>query len=124
MTMERASRKSGWKQWTPDEARSALKAWRASGLSLSAFARKTGVTVQRLAWWQQRLGDWAEEARTSEDGALRLVPVLTSATAEVVARARAGATMRLPGGVALEFDVAQVPAQWVAQVALEVARAG
>jgi len=120
--------KAGWKQWTADEARAALKAWRQSGLSRSAFAEKAGMTPQRLSWWQRRLGDWAAEAPASLERALRLVPLITTeaVTGEVVVSpppTASATTMRLPGGVALEFDVAQMPAAWVAAVALEVARA-
>lgn len=37
-------------RWTAREARQVLSAWRASGLSMSAFARRHGLTVQRVAW--------------------------------------------------------------------------
>ncbi len=41
--------------WRETDARAALAAHRASGLSLAVFARRHGLTVQRLRWWRQRL---------------------------------------------------------------------
>ncbi len=42
--------------WTEDEGRAALEAWRASGDSLAAFARRERLDVHRLSWWKCRLG--------------------------------------------------------------------
>ena len=122
MTTDKRYQKSGWKQWRADEAREALRAWQASGLSMGAFARQEGMSAQRLSWWRKRLGDWA----TSNGGVseLRLVPVVTSVSAEVVSQTRAIAVMRLPGAVVVEFDAGQVSARWVAEVSQEVSRAG
>ena len=41
--------------WRETDARAALAAHRTSGLSLPVFARRHGLTVQRLRWWRQRL---------------------------------------------------------------------
>jgi hypothetical protein len=122
MTNERRQRTSGWKQWSAEEAREALKGWRDSGMSLNAFARQGGLSPRRLSWWRKRLGEWAP----ARDGAseLRLVPVITSVATEEM-RARPSMTMmRLPGGVVVEFDTRVVSARWVAEVAREVSRAG
>ena len=51
-------RRSGWRQWTAAEAREVLEGWRESGLSVATYARKRGLTAERLRWWRQRLGDW------------------------------------------------------------------
>ncbi|MBE2248038.1 MAG: hypothetical protein IAE78_00735 [Myxococcus sp.] len=51
------------------------------------------------------------------------MPVVTSVATEVVSAKPALTTMRLPGGVVVEFDATQVSARWVAEVALEVTRA-
>jgi hypothetical protein len=42
-------------RWTEDDARVALDAWERSGLGAHAFARKHGITAQRLHWWRDRL---------------------------------------------------------------------
>jgi hypothetical protein len=49
--VEYASRR----RWTEKEARAALVAQGASGLSLRAFARREGLDVQRLVRWRHRL---------------------------------------------------------------------
>ena len=41
--------------WTGDEARTALAAAGQSGLSLSAFARRHGLSDRNLYWWRTRL---------------------------------------------------------------------
>jgi hypothetical protein len=43
-------------RWTIDEARTALAAVEASGLSLARFAAREGLDVQRFRFWQKRLG--------------------------------------------------------------------
>lgn len=53
-------------KWTEVEARAALRAWRKSGLSLTAFAKRQGIVPQRLYWWRNKLGD---------DAAVELLPV-------------------------------------------------
>ena len=40
--------------WTEDEARAVLAAASRSGLSLSAFARRHGLSDRTLYWWQMR----------------------------------------------------------------------
>lgn len=43
------------RRWTETEARDALAALDASGLSTAAFAVREGLDVQRLYWWRRRL---------------------------------------------------------------------
>ena len=40
--------------WSEDEARAVLAAASRSGLSLSAFARRHGLSDRTLYWWQMR----------------------------------------------------------------------
>ena len=40
--------------WSEEEGREAVAAWRASGLSLRAFAARHGVSAPRLARWRDR----------------------------------------------------------------------
>ncbi len=44
-----------WKRWTESEARAALEEQRASGESAHQFARRKGVSAQRLFYWKKRL---------------------------------------------------------------------
>lgn len=53
-----------WTQWTPSEARKALARWK-NGQPMATFARRLGVSGQRLRWWQSRLGEWNEPADAS-----------------------------------------------------------
>ena len=59
--------KRSWKQWKPEQARRELEAWRSSGLTLTNYAERRGVTTTRLRYWHARLG----EPASSE---MRLVP--------------------------------------------------
>ena len=43
-------------RWSRSQARAVLVAWKKSGLSMSAYARKQGVNGQRLSWWRKQLG--------------------------------------------------------------------
>jgi Transposase len=45
-----------WRQWTEEEARTALEEFSRSGASLSEFARSKGISVHRLVYWRKRLG--------------------------------------------------------------------
>ncbi len=54
--------------WGEAEGRAALDALSASGLSMAAFSRETGITARRLAWWRRR--DTVEPA-----GKIEFVPV-------------------------------------------------
>ena len=44
-----------WRQWTEEQARSALDELAATGESAASFARRKGVSPQRLAYWKKRL---------------------------------------------------------------------
>jgi hypothetical protein len=113
--------KLGQKHWTTEQAKEVLGEWRDSGLSTGAFAKKAGLNRQRLNWWRKRLREWCEGKPPAETS-LKLVPLVPS---EILASPMSGAvTMRLPGGVELEFeDGSQLQPEWVAAVAREVARA-
>jgi transposase-like protein len=98
-------------RWREPQARQALRCWRESGLSASAFARAHGVNSQRFLWWRKRL-----ESQTAQTA---LAP-LTFIPAEVTGSA-AAAVVRLPDGVAVEVaHVAAVPVSWVAALVREL----
>jgi transposase-like protein len=111
----------GGRRWTEREGRQALAAWKESGLSGSAFARRHGLNPQRLFWWRKQLGDWtAAEAkkRPSSTSIVSLIPaeVRTGTTSAAMA-------LRLPGGVVVEFgDVNAVRPSWIASLVSEVWR--
>ena len=107
------------RRWSSDEARTALAAWKTSGLTLTGFARKNGIKVQRLIWWRKRLGNDGRDCR--EVCARPAAPV--SFIPAVFGGTRPGAmtsiVVRLPGGVEVEAcDAEYLPARWLAEVAM------
>jgi transposase-like protein len=48
------------RRWTEKEAREALSALATSGLSVSAFAARAGLDIQRLYHWRRRLKESRE----------------------------------------------------------------
>jgi transposase-like protein len=46
-----------WRQWTEAEARAALAELAESGESLASFARRKGVSSNRLVYWRRRVGE-------------------------------------------------------------------
>ncbi len=92
------------RQWDESDAREALAAWAESGGTLSGFARRHGLTVQRLSWWR---------ARMSPDRPTALVPVsVTSAPLMSFATAAVSVTV---GDARIDVeDPARVPPSWLA----------
>lgn len=114
-------RKAGWRQWTADEGRRVVEAWRASGLPLATYARRRGLCPERIRWWRMRLGEWqgpAAEARR------QLAPVVVVGDGAAAAAAPvASVTVRAPGDVAIEIaDVGAVPAEWLSALVAGLAR--
>jgi hypothetical protein len=75
----------GRRPWTEDEARRVITAWKASGVTVRAFALRAGLAVDRVYRWRGRLG--AVPAVESARGVWResppvsaLVPVVVRAT--------------------------------------------
>lgn len=118
MRMRKKTPASGWRQWKPDEAKSALAALRESGLPLATFARQQGYSAQRLRWWKGRLGDRGGSAEQTAG----LVPAIVTGLATVAA-SEAVVTVRAPGEVVVEIaDVVAVPASWVAELVKGLSR--
>lgn len=44
-----------WRRWTEEQARRALDEFAASGESAAGFARRKGISTQRVAYWRKRL---------------------------------------------------------------------
>jgi hypothetical protein len=107
----------GPKHWSPEDARSALVTWKASGLSRSAFCSEHGISYQRLYLWARQLGDWelpALAARRSEPASFLPVVVTPSAS---VATADSALAIRLPSGIVLELrDTASIDPRWLASL--------
>jgi hypothetical protein len=59
--------------------RALVAAWEASGLAQAAFARRRGVSAQRLSYWRLRLGQRVQAVTTSDAGFVE-IPAAASAT--------------------------------------------
>ena len=66
-------------RWSEHEARSALAAWRKSGLSIEKFAQERGLVAQRLYWWRKRLEGPAGAAAKAAPP-MTLLPVQVAAS--------------------------------------------
>lgn len=72
-------------RWSATEARSALKALAASGMSVSAFAQREGFDEERLYRWRRRFArEDTVEARTATPAVIELRPPLSPKRAEPV----------------------------------------
>ena len=69
--------------WSEADGRAALAAFDASGLTRAAFRRETGISTQRLKWWQRRLGTTTAQPA----GKIEFVPVEVTARTTVTAEA-------------------------------------
>lgn len=69
-TAERLAALAADRYWSEAEAREALAALDASGLSRAAFAREHGISAQRLRWWRARL-----ESAPERSTAIEFLPV-------------------------------------------------
>src|SRR5207302_78157 len=74
-------------RWTESEAREALAELEASGESVAGFARRKGVSAQRLAYWRKRLGQAVETRFVALE-----LPTTASARIEIAA---AGVVVRV-----------------------------
>jgi transposase-like protein len=85
-TMESGlARLRGRRPWTEDEARRVIEAWKTSGLTVSVFARRAGLAVDRVYRWRARLGAVHAEAgalgvRRRSPPVSALVPVVVRTT--------------------------------------------
>jgi transposase len=85
------------RRWTVEEARSALAALRASGLSVNDFAIREGLDVQRLYWWRRRLANAIGDATVAPVFVELTARSPTTAPVEVVLRS--GRVLRVPESI-------------------------
>jgi hypothetical protein len=102
-------------RWTRAKAEEELAQWSASGESLYSYARRHGLSEQRLYYWRARLADDPEPARA------RLVPAVIRGAAPgwvnlEVGRACSAVTVSY-GEVRIEVsDPCAVDAGWVSDL--------
>jgi transposase-like protein len=84
----------GWRQWTEEDARGALAELSSTRESVTEFARRRGVSVERIRYWRKRL-------MQRDVPAFMAVPVTDSGRAQIEIAA-AGVTMRIREDADLE----------------------
>jgi hypothetical protein len=123
-TMESGlARLRGRRPWTKDEARRVIEAWKASGVTVRAFARGAGLAVDRVYRWRGRLGVMpavgsARGVRRESPPVSALVPVVVRAT-PTAPPSGASAPVTVCTGEGLRVEVAAldaVSAAWVAML--------
>lgn len=72
------------RRWDDGVARGAIAAWRRSGLSMVAFARRHGVSPQRLSWWRKRVEDEGDARGVAPAPFVPVTLAVSTATVEVV----------------------------------------
>ena len=77
-----------WRQWTEEQGRRALQDLAASGESTAGFARRRGISPQRVAYWRRRL------AKTTKT-AFVAVALPTATSARWIEIAAAGVIVRI-----------------------------
>ena len=108
----------GPQQWSEEQGRFVVEAWEASGDTVPTFARRTGLTPQRVYRWKERLGQGGEAATRALAVPLAsaFVPVTVRAEA-AVPRGRVGAAVTVVVSSALRIEVAELDATSAAWVA-------
>ena len=100
----------GSRPWAEEDARRVIDAWRASGETVAAFARREGLVPQRVYWWRDRIG--AEPLPAAS-----LLPVVVRATPMVQASSGVGASVWTREGHRIEVaELDEASARWVAMV--------
>ncbi|MEO7729652.1 MAG: hypothetical protein ABIY55_01665, partial [Kofleriaceae bacterium] len=78
------------KYWSEADGRAVIEAWRRSGESRSAFARRHGLQTKRLKYWAERLSRADGPARTLALVSATVVGAGLSAVLRAGSDARAG----------------------------------
>jgi len=123
MTKARASEKQksvdqyerlrGRAHWKQADAVRVLEAWKRSGESMAAFARRHGLGARRLSWWRERVDAVVEEAP------VRFIPAMVRPAPLVSLRPSSpqGAVVVEVGGVRVSISDPQgTDPRWVAAV--------
>jgi transposase-like protein len=78
----------GWRQWTEQDAREALGELARTGESVAEFARRRGVSGERVRYWRKRLTDGAPAFVAIPVGSDRHGPRIEITTPAVTLRVR------------------------------------
>lgn len=75
-----------------------VAAWQASGLPQAAFARRRGVSAQRLSYWRLRLGHREQGVRTSDVGFVEIPSTASTAHDPVIVELSGGFRVHVARG--------------------------
>jgi hypothetical protein len=111
-----------WKtkrRWREGDARRALDVWRGGGETLSAFARKNGLELQRVVRWRKRLAE--EDARGGQEDPIKFIPAFLRQSGEVERSSDASGLLviHLPNGTRIEVKGKReggVSARWLSSL--------
>ena len=81
--------------------RALVAAWQASGLPQAAFARRRGVSAQRLSYWRLRLGQRGKGAGISDAGFVEIpsaVPITPLGSGLVAVEVNGGVRVHVTRG--------------------------
>jgi transposase-like protein len=100
----------GSRPWSEDEARRVIDAWRESGETVAAFARREGLVAHRVYWWRGRLGGGPLPA-------VSLLPVVVRATPEPRTSSAVGISVWTRQGHRIDVgQLDEASARWIAMV--------
>ena len=106
----------GPRPWTEPEARRVIEAWKASGETVSAFARRTGLLRQRVYCWRERLG-FAPSKEATHEAREMSVPAFLPVTVSAPPSPSTGAVVTVCTRDGLRIEVAELDATSAAWVA-------
>ncbi len=87
---------------TVQQGRDLIAAWKASGISATAFCREQGIHPKRIDWWKRRLRQ-LDEAQPRHPSAMSFIEIPTNQEKPPPAPSKAPSTMDilLPCGIRL-----------------------
>lgn len=115
MGKRKSSEEPRWRRWSEEDARRMLAALRKSRTPVSVFAKKRGITTQRVFWWKKRLRDWERGEGEAAEAESHLVPVNVLPAVDPAPRPLVA--IRIGSELAVEVaEPSAVPPQWVSAV--------
>lgn len=103
-------------RWTEEDARRVMAAWKRSGETVAAFARREGLCTQRVYWWRDRLGLHDDEAASAQRAMASLAPAFVPVTVGVPEGGGRSAAVTVVVGEGLRVEVTELGATSAAWV--------
>jgi transposase-like protein len=103
-------------RWTEEDARQVMAAWKRSGETVAAFARREGLCTQRVYWWRDRLGLNHDEVAIAQSATASLVPAFLPVTVRAPVREGRSTAVTVVVGDGLRVEVTELGATSAAWV--------